>query len=422
MHFNPLNLIGWPAMLLLAWAISYNRKQFPWRTVIWGLGLQFSLALLILKTPWGGALFEFAGKVIQKLIHFSNEGTKFVFGPLADSDLLADKFGPGNSVVFAILIVGTVVIVSALSSLFYHWGVLQRVVRAVAWVMRKAMRTSGSETLSAAANIFMGQTEAPLVIRPYVPRMTRSELMTIMVCGMAHIAGGVAAVYAEMGYRAGYHNTAGHLLTASVLNCPAALLIAKIMLPETEQSETAGSAPATVPRTTANSVDAICRGAGDGFFLSLNICAMLIAFIAVIALANYVLAYPQYHFGVTTPVTMQNIFGWINAPFAWLMGVPWHDCIPIGQILGERIVLNEFVGYLDLTTHAKDLALDPRSFTIATYALCGFANFSSIAIQVGGIGSLAPERRSEMARIGFRAMIGGLLASYMTATIAGILL
>jgi len=422
MHFNPLNLIGWPAMLLLAWAISYNRKQFPWRTVIWGLGLQFSLAILILKTPWGGALFEFAGKVIQKLIHFSNEGTKFVFGPLADSDLLADKFGPGNSVVFAILIVGTVVIVSALSSLFYHWGILQRVVRGVAWVMRKAMRTSGSETLSAAANIFMGQTEAPLVIRPYVPRMTRSELMTIMVCGMAHIAGGVAAVYAEMGYRAGYHNTAGHLLTASVLNCPAALLIAKIMLPETEQSETAGSAPATVPRTTANSVDAICRGAGDGFFLSLNICAMLIAFIAVIALANYVLAYPQYHLGVVTPVTMQNIFGWINAPFAWLMGVPWHDCVPIGQILGERIVLNEFVGYLDLTTHAKDLALDPRSFTIATYALCGFANFSSIAIQVGGIGSLAPERRSEMAKIGFRAMIGGLLASYMTATIAGILL
>ena len=422
MHFNPLNLIGWPAMLLLAWAISYNRKQFPWRTVIWGLGLQFSLAILILKTPWGGALFEFAGKVIQKLIHFSNEGTKFVFGPLADSDLLADKFGPGNSVVFAILIVGTVVIVSALSSLFYHWGILQRVVRGVAWVMRKAMRTSGSETLSAAANIFMGQTEAPLVIRPYVPRMTRSELMTIMVCGMAHIAGGVAAVYAEMGYRAGYHNTAGHLLTASVLNCPAALLIAKIMLPETEQSETAGSAPATVPRTTANSVDAICRGAGDGFFLSLNIFAMLIAFIAVIALANYVLAYPQYHLGVVTPVTMQNIFGWINAPFAWLMGVPWHDCVPIGQILGERIVLNEFVGYLDLTTHAKDLALDPRSFTIATYALCGFANFSSIAIQVGGIGSLAPERRSEMAKIGFRAMIGGLLASYMTATIAGILL
>lgn len=409
-------------MLLVAWAISFNRKKFPWRTVIWGLGLQITLAILILDTPWGGKLFEFAGKVVQKLIQFSGEGTKFVFGPLADGGLLTEKFGAANSVVFAILIVGTVVIVSALSALFYHWGVLQRVVRVVAWVMRKAMGTSGSETLSAAANIFMGQTEAPLVIRPYVPRMTKSELMTIMVCGMAHIAGGVAAVYAAMGMAAGYPNTAGHLLTASVLNCPAALLVAKIMLPETEVSETAGTAPATVPRTTANSIDAICRGAGDGFHLALNIIAMLIAFIAIIALANYVFGFVQLHCGVAKPFTLQNIFGYINAPFAWLMGVPAHDTIAVGQILGERIVLNEFVGYLDLTTNAKQMALDPRSFTIATYALCGFANFSSIAIQVGGIGSLAPERRSEMAKLGFRAMIGGLLAAYMTASLAGLLL
>jgi CNT family concentrative nucleoside transporter len=288
--------------------------------------------------------------------------------------------------------------------------------------MRKIMRTSGSETLSAAANIFMGQTEAPLMIRPYVPRLTHSELMTIMVCGMAHIAGGVAAVYAAMGIRAGYPNTAGHLLTASVLNCPAALLIAKILLPETQQSETAASAPATVPRTTANSIDAICRGAGDGFQLALNVIAMLIAFIAMIALANYVVTWPQAHLGVSHPATLQTIFGWVNAPFAWLMGVPAQDCLSVGQILGERIVLNEFVGYLDLTANAKQLALDPRSFTIATYALCGFANFSSIAIQVGGIGSLAPERRSEMAKIGFRAMCGGLLAAYMTASLAGFLL
>ncbi len=417
-----MNLLGWVAMLLLAWAVSYNRKNFPWRTVIWGLGLQLTLAVLILDTPWGGKLFEFAGKVIQKLIQFSSEGTKFVFGPLADGNLLAEKFGPGNSVVFAILVTGTVVIVSALSSLAYHWGILQRVVRAVAWVMRKVMGTSGSETLSAAANIFMGQTEAPLVIRPYVPRMTRSELMTIMVCGMAHIAGGVAAVYAAMGIKAGYPNTAGHLLTASVLNCPAALLIAKIMLPETEKSETAAGAPAMTSRTTANSIDAICRGAGDGFFLSLNICAMLIAFIAIIALANYVVGYQQIYCGVTHPATLQNLFGWLNAPFAWLMGVPVRDCLSVGQILGERVVLNEFVGYLDLTANAKALALDPRSFTIATYALCGFANFSSIAIQVGGIGTLAPERRSEMAKLGFRAMIGGLLAAYMTASLAGFLL
>ncbi len=420
LHF--VNLLGGVAMLLFAWAVSYNRKSFPWRTVIWGLGLQLTLAVLILDTPWGGKLFEFAGKVIQKLIQFSSEGTKFVFGPLADGNLLAEKFGPGNSVVFAILVTGTVVIVSALSSLAYHWGILQRVVRAVAWVMRKVMGTSGSETLSAAANIFMGQTEAPLVIRPYVPRMTRSELMTIMVCGMAHIAGGVAAVYAAMGIKAGYPNTAGHLLTASVLNCPAALLIAKIMLPETEKSETAAGAPAMTSRTTANSIDAICRGAGDGFFLSLNICAMLIAFIAIIALANYLVGYLQIYCGVTHPATLQNLFGWLNAPFAWLMGVPVRDCLSVGQILGERVVLNEFVGYLDLTANAKALALDPRSFTIATYALCGFANFSSIAIQVGGIGTLAPERRSEMAKLGFRAMIGGLLAAYMTASLAGFLL
>jgi CNT family concentrative nucleoside transporter len=424
LHFT--NLLGWVSMLLLAWAISYNRKNFPWRTVIWGLGLQLTLAILVLKTPWGGKFFEFAGRVVQKLIQFATDGTKFVFGPLADGDLLGKTFGPEHGLVFAILVTGTVVLVAALSSLFYHWGILQRVVRAVAWVMQKIMGTSGSETLSAAANIFMGQTEAPLVIRPYVPRMTRSEIMTIMVCGMAHIAGGVAAVYAAMGMAAGYPNTAGHLLTASILNCPAALLIAKIMLPETEKSETAGSSPATVPRTTANSVDAICRGAGDGFQLALNICAMLIAFIAIIALANYVFGFSQIHLGMTKPgaqpITLQNVFGWINAPFAWLMGVPAQDCQKVGQILGERIVLNEFVGYLDLTSNAKTLALDPRSFMIATYALCGFANFSSIAIQVGGIGSLAPERRSEMAKVGFRAMIGGLLAAYMTASLAGFLL
>jgi CNT family concentrative nucleoside transporter len=422
MELRFISLLGWLVMISIAWAISYNRKLFPWRTVIWGIGLQFTLALLILKTPWGAKLFEFAGKVVQKLIQFSTDGTKFVFGPLADSDLMGKTFGAEHGLVFGILVTGTVVIVAALSSLFYHWGILQKVVRAVAFVMRKAMGTSGSETLSAAANIFMGQTEAPLVIRPYIPRMTKSEIMTIMVCGMAHIAGGVAAVYAAMGMAAGYQNTAGHLLTASVLNCPAALLIAKIMLPETEVSETAGTSPATVPRTTANSIDAICRGAGDGFHLALNIIAMLIAFIAIIALANYVVGFPQTHLGVKNPVTLQNIFGWVNAPFAFLMGVPWQDCVNIGQILGERIVLNEFVGYLDLTTNAKTLALDPRSFTIATYALCGFANFSSIAIQVGGIGSLAPERRSEMAKIGFRAMVGGLLAAYMTASLAGFLL
>ncbi len=408
-------------MILAAWAISYNRKLFPWRTVVWGIGLQFTLALLILKAPWGKALFGFAGKIVEKLIQFSNDGCKFVFGPLADGKLLGQAFGSDNDVVFAVLVMGTIIIVASISSLLYHWGILQRVVQAIAWVMRKALRTSGSETLSACANIFMGQTEAPLMIRPYVPRMTQSEIMTIMVCGMAHIAGGVAAIYAAMGMKAGYPNMAGHLLTASVLNCPAALMIAKILLPETQQSETAASMPATVPRTTANSIDAICRGASDGFHLALNVIAMLIAFVAMISLANFVFTYPQRHLGLANPATLQTVFGWVNAPFAWLMGVPPQDAVKVGRILGERIVLNEFVGYLDLTTNYAKL-LDPRSFTIATYALCGFANFSSIAIQVGGIGSLAPERRSEMAKVGFRAMLGGLLAAYMTACLAGVLL
>jgi CNT family concentrative nucleoside transporter len=287
-------------------------------------------------------------------------------------------------------------------------------------VMRKAMGTSGAETLSAAANIFMGQTEAPLLIKPYIPRMTRSELQCMMIGGMATIAGGVAAVYAKMGADAGHPDIAGHLLTASVLNAPSALLISKILLPETEASETAGAAPRDPLRTTTNGIDALCRGAGDGMMLSINVIAMLIAFVAVVALANFIITWPQAHLGVTQPVTLQALLGWVNAPFAWLMGVPAQDCFQIGQIFGERIVLNEFIGYLSLT--GPDTHVSERAFNIATYALCGFANFSSIAIQVGGIGSLAPERRADMARLGVRAMIGGLLATYLTATIAGILL
>jgi CNT family concentrative nucleoside transporter len=419
MQLRLISCLGLIVFIALAWAISLNRKSFPWRTVLWGLALQFSFALLILKTPWGEVLFRFMGNAVQQLIRFSNEGCKFVFGPLADDAAMAAVF-PKSPLVFAILVTGTIIIVSSLSSLLYHWGVLQRVVHGIAWVMRRVMRTSGSETLSAAGNIFMGQTEAPLLIKPYVPRMTRSELLCMMVGGMATIAGGVGAVYAKMGADAGHANMAGHLLTASVLNAPAALLMAKILLPESEQSETAGIAPKDPPRVTVNSVDALCRGAGDGMMLSINVLAMLIAFVAVVALANYLLALPQTVLGVAAPITLQNIFGWVNAPFAWLMGVPGRDCVSIGQILGERIVLNEFIGYLSLTS--PQTSVDPRSFAIATFALCGFANFSSIAIQVGGIGSLAPERRGDMARLGVRAMIGGLLATYLSATIAGVLL
>ncbi len=420
MELKFISLLGLIVMVATAWAISEKRRLFPWRTVLWGVGLQFAFALLILKTPWGAATFDFAGRAVNRLIMFSNEGCKFVFGPLADGALLAKNFGPENGLIFGILIIGTIIIVAALSSLFYHWGILQKIVHAVAWVMRKAMRTSGSETLSATANIFMGQTEAPLVIKPYILRMTRSELLCMMTGGMATIAGGVAAVYAKLGMDAGHPDMPGHLLTASVLSAPAALLIAKVMLPETEQSETAASSPADVPRTTTNSIDALCRGAGDGMMLAINVIAMLIAFIAIVAMANFLISHTLGYTGVHTDRPLQTVFGWVNAPFAWLMGVPAHDCLAVGQILGERIVLNEFIGYLDLTS--PKMILDERSFTLATYALCGFANFSSIAIQVGGIGSLAPERRGDMARLGIRAMIGGLLASYMTATIAGLLL
>lgn len=419
MHLRFISALGLVLFIGLAWAISSNRKLFPRRTVLWGVALQFVFACLILKTPWGAALFSFLGSAVQQLIRFANQGTSFVFGPLADTSTMAKAF-PGNSLVFAILVTGTIIIVSCLSTLLYHWGILQKVVHALAWVMRRVMGTSGSETLSAAANIFMGQTEAPLLIKPYIPRMTRSELLCMMVGGMATIAGGVAAVYSKLGADAGHPNMAGHLLTASVLNAPAALLMSKILLPEVEESETRGAAPKDPPRVTVNGIDALCRGASEGMMLSINILAMLIAFVAVVALANALLALPQSLLGVVDPITLQRLFGWLNAPFAWLMGVPAKDCLAIGQVLGERIVLNEFIGYVSLTS--PGMTLDPRSFTIATYALCGFANFASIAIQVGGIGSLAPDRRADMAKLGVKAMIGGLLATYLSACIAGILL
>lgn len=418
MQLRLVSLLGLVTMIAIAWAISCNRRRFPWRTVLWGVGLQFTFAILILKTAPGRAVFDFTGAGIRKLADFATEGNKFVFGPLAQGEVLGQAFGPQNGLILGILILGTIIVVAMLSSVLYHWGILQRVVHSLAWVMRKAMGTSGAETLSAAANIFMGQTEAPLLIKPYIPRMTRSELLCLMTGGMATIAGGVAAVYAAFGAQAGHPEVAGHLLTASVLNAPAALFISKILLPETEVSETAGGGVKDPPRTTVNSVDALCRGAGDGMTLSLNVIAMLIAFVALVALVNFLLIWPQQLAGLESPVSLQVLLGWLNAPFAWLMGVPGPDCAAIGSVLGQRIVLSEFIGYTALNT----LEVQTRSYTLATYALCGFANIASVAIQVGGIGSLAPERRGDMAKLGVRAMIGGLLACYLTATIAGILL
>ena len=418
----PLQLVsalGIVAILLLTWAISANRALFPWRTVIWGMILQFAFAIFILKTPIGLRVFQGAQVVVDQLNVYANEGAKMVFGPLADGETLRKTFGPGQGFVFAVSVTATIILISALSSLLYHWGVLQRVVAAMAYVMMKTMRTSGSESLAGAANIFLGQNEAALVIKPYLAKMTQSEIVALMTTGFSTIATGVMAVYAGM-----EGISAGHILTASVLGAPAGLLTAKVVFPETEPSETGERCHFDVERTTLNSFDALCHGANEGMMLSITVMAMLVAFVALVALMNGLVAWPQSVFGIQTPLTIQQMLGWLNAPFAWLIGVPWRDCSFIGQILGERIVTNEFVGYVDLSNYVKTNpnALDQRSIVLASYALCGFANFSSIAIQIGGIGALAPTRRADLARLGLKSMIAGLLACYLFAAVVGVLI
>lgn len=408
------SLLGLCTFLGIAWALSQDRRRFPWRTVGWGLGLQFATALFILKTPIGEGLFAGAQRVVDQLNVHAIAGARMVWGPLADAGTLTKGFGPENAFIFAISISATIILVSALSSLLYHWGILQRVVHAMAWVMQRAMGTTGSESLAAASNIFLGQTEAALVVKPYLAKMTRSELMALMITGMSTIASGVLVVYAQMGV------SAGHLLTASVLSAPAGLIIAKIMLPETAPSETAAERSATVPPTTVNGIDALCQGTSDGIAMAINVLGMLIAFVAVVAVANGLFGWVQSLVGIAAPVTLENVIGWIHAPLAWLLGVPARDCVAVGQFLGERVVLNEFVGYMHLAE--KRAVLDPRSFVLASYALCGFANFASIAIQIGGIGALVPERRTELAQLGLRAMVGGLLGCYVTACVVGVLL
>jgi CNT family concentrative nucleoside transporter len=414
-----ISLLGIVVFLFLAWALSNNRRLFPWRTVFWGMALQFFFALFILKTPIGAQLFAGAQAACDQLNLYANEGAKMVFGPLGDGDVLKKSFGPANGFVFAVTVSATIIFISTLSSLLYHWGVLQRVVAGMAWVMQKCMRLSGSESLAGASNIFLGQTEAALLIKPYLAKMTQSEIMALMTTGMSTIATGVMAVYAGM-----EGVSAGHIVTASVLGAPAGLLVAKVMWPETEVSETGERHHFTVEKTALNSIDAVCQGASVGVMLSINVMGMLIAFVALVALASALFLWPQTALGVAAPVTLEQVIGWINAPFAWLMGVPARDCGIIGQMLGKRIVLNEFVGYLDLSAHVKAHPgqLSERAVTLTSYALCGFANFSSIAIQIGGIGALAPERRHDLARIGFRSMIAGLIACYLFAAVVGVLL
>ena len=423
-----MSLVGLSIFITLAWAISLKRDKFPWRTVLAGLGLQLVLAVFMLQTTLGKSVFNFARTAVQKLLESAQAGTSLVFGPLADNKEMTESFGKvGESqsdtyALVAVVICGTIILVATVSSLLYHLGILQRIVRAMAWVMQRILGTSGSESLCSAANVFMGQTEAPLVIKPYLNGMTRSEIMTMMVAGMSTIAGGVFAVYAAFGQQAGFADIAGHLLTASVMAAPAALFMGKILLPETESSPTAGEASAEVKPETSNALDALCQGASDGMKLTINVLAMLIAFTALVALLNFLIGLPQQWAGTESAkaITFQNLLGWLNAPFAFLMGIPWEDCTAVGQVLGERIVLNEFMGFKALTDTSVTTLANKRSFYITTYAICGFANFASIAIQIGGIGSLAPERRKDLAKFGLRAMTGGILVSYINACVAGL--
>lgn len=399
-----ISLLGLVVMILVAFALSENKKAIQWRTVITGILLQMLFGLLILKTDLGRATFDTIGRGFNAILGYTGEGARFLFGNLATP---SDSLG----FIFATMVLPTIIFMSSLMSVLYHLGIMQKVVELVARIMMKVMKTSGAESLAAAANIFVGQTEAPLVIKPFVGKMTKSEIMCLMTGGMATVAGGVLAAYVGFGI------DAGHLLAASVMSAPAALVCAKLMVPEVEESVTAGVVKVDLPKISTNVVDAAATGASDGLKLAVNVAAMLLAFIALIAMLNGILSgiggmigYPQ--------LTFELIIGYINAPVAWIIGVPWEDCLAVGSILGKKLVLNEFVGYLDLVKMKAQMS--ERSTIIATYALCGFSNFSSIAIQLGGIGTLAPEKRPILAKYGMYSLIGGTLACYMTACIAGL--
>ena len=447
LHLRLMSLLGVGVLLLIGLALSVNRTAIPWRLVIWGLALQFIFALLILKTPAGEAFFAWINGVIVSLLGFTEAGARFLFGNLVFNSVPVGGGEPGMGPVvptagmvavtgafFAFNVLPTIVFFSSLMTMLYYFGVMQAVVKAFAWVMMRTMKTSGAETLNAAGNIFLGQTEAPLLIKPYIAGMTMSELMAVMTGGFATVAGGVMAAY--VGLLIFYFpDIAGHLMAASVMSAPAALVFAKIIWPETEEPATRGSLRVNVEKIDANVIDAAARGAGEGLHLAMNVGAMLLAFIALIALLNALLGWIGGFthltdglqaiglLGAGQPLSLESMLGWIFAPLAFVMGVPWADAYEIGTLLGVKTAVNEFIAYLSLNALLESGAdLSPRSVIIATYALCGFANFSSIAIQIGGIGGIAPSRRSDLARIGLRAMIAGTLAAFMTATIAGILI
>jgi CNT family concentrative nucleoside transporter len=418
-------IAGLALILALAYCLSSARRAIDYRNVAWGLGLQFVFALIVLKTEVGRAVFQTLGGVITKILDFAFVGSSFVFGPLGNPavwpKIVTGVLGPeGNQYanIFAFMVLPTIIFIAALFAMLYYFGIMQFVVRLFAVIMHRVMHASGAESLNVAASIFMGQTEAPLTIRPFLPRMTESELMTVMTAGMAHISGGVMAAYILFGVEA------QHLLTAVIMTAPGTLMMAKLFVPETGEPETMGTVKLVIEKTDVNVIDAIGRGTGEGLHLALNVGAMLISFLAIVALLNAGLGLIgdglQRVAGVGAGLSLQLILGWVFAPIAWALGVPWHDATTIGNLLGTRMVLNEFVAYSQLGP--LKATLDPKSFTIATFALCGFANFSSIGIQIGGIGALAPERRHDLARLGLRAMLAGTFANFLTATIAGMLL
>jgi CNT family concentrative nucleoside transporter len=406
-------LLGIVLILGIAFAMSNNRKAINYRTVVVGLGLQFGLAVFILRTDIGQSIFQWLGGKVQKLLSFSDKGADFVFGTLVRPELMQRAFGPGNDFVFFFKVIPTIIFVAVLVNMLYHLGIMQRVVSVIARGVYWLMGVSGAEALSNVASTFVGQVEAQIMIKPYLKNMTNSELMASMTGSFACIAGGVMAVYISLGVPAPY------LIAASLMAAPGALVISKIVFPETDKSDTKGMVKLEIQKTHANLLDAIAAGAGEGLKVGFNVIAMLIGFIALVALLDYLLGYIGGLFAF--PQLSLNFFlGKIFSVFAWAMGVPAKDIEAAGSLMGTKMVINEFVAYLDMVK-LKD-TLDHKTVVITSFALCGFANFSSIAIQVGGIGELAPSRRADLARLGFKALISGTLASYMSATLAGLLL
>jgi CNT family concentrative nucleoside transporter len=428
-----MGLVGIASMLGLAVLLSYDRKRINWRLVATGVGLQAIFGVFVLKTAPGRAFFSTVGDLITGLLGFTTQGARFVFGNLVQSNVPVGLPGPDGTLdttagmmantgaFFAFSVLPTIIFFSSLMSVLYYLGVMQHVVKGLAWVMQKTLRTSGAETLSASGNIFLGQTEAPLLIKPFVKTFTPSELMTVMVGGFATVAGGVLAAYVGM-LQGTFPGIAAHLLAASVMNAPAGLVLSKIIRPETEVPATRDSLHLHVEKTESSVIEAAAGGAAQGLTLAINVAAMLIAFVALVALLNAMLGWVGGFVGVPG-LSLQLILGTLLRPLAWVMGVPWADTAYVGSLIGIKTALNEFVAYSQFASDlGGPMVLSPRSAVILTYALLGFANFSSIAIQIGGIGGLAPERRGEIARFGLKAMIAGNLAAFMSASLAGMLL